>query len=158
MNRQLYFWWYWLIVAACGVIVFSLDMIIAPNLVQQQFFDAMFFSSAQMQTVFSDTAALYILFIYRVLGAVMVGWMISLLFILAGPFRQGQREGWYAVTVSIMVWFLIDSGFSISTGFWQNAVFNVIFFVLFIIPLAATYRRFNDVSSSTKPEGVTKQG
>jgi hypothetical protein len=154
VNRQLDFWWYWLIIVASGVIVFSFSMVIAPNLVQQLLFDTMFFSSAQMQTIFGNTAASYILFMYRVLGAVMIGWMISLLFILAGSFRQGERQGWYAVTASIMVWFLIDSGFSISTGFWQNAVFNVIFFVLFIIPLAATYHHFNDISSNKKIDDI----
>jgi hypothetical protein len=137
-------WWYWLIFAAFSVIVFSLGMVIAPNLVQEKLFDAMFFSSTQIQTVLSNTAVSYILFTYRVLGAVMVGWMISLLFILAGSFRRGQREGWVAMTGSIAVWFLLDSGVSISVGYWQNAVFNVIFFVLFIIPLAATFYRFND--------------
>ncbi|NJL10955.1 MAG: hypothetical protein HC908_14390 [Calothrix sp. SM1_7_51] len=129
-------------------------MVIAPNLLQQLLFDVMFFFEAQMQTVFGDTATLYILFIYRLLGAVMIAWMISLLFILAGPFRQGQREGWYAVTASIVVWFLIDSGFSISTGFWQNAVFNTILFVLFLIPLAATYHHFHDVSNSKKLDSI----
>jgi hypothetical protein len=45
---------------------------------------------------------------------------------------------------SIAVWFLLDSGFSILAGYWQNAVFNVVFFVLFFIPLAATFHRFNN--------------
>ncbi len=138
-------WWYWLIFVACSVITFSLGMVIAPNLVQEKLFDAMFFSSAQMQTILSNTAVSYILFTYRVLGAVMIGWMISLLFILAGSFRRGERNGWYAMTGSIVVWFLLDSGVSISAGYWQNAVFNLIFFVLFMIPLAATFNRFNEV-------------
>jgi hypothetical protein len=138
-------WWYWLIFVTCSVIVFSLGMVIAPNLVQERLFDAMFFSSAQMQSILSNAAVSYILFTYRVLGAVMIGWMISLLFILVGSFRRGQREGWYAITGSIAVWFLLDSGFSILVGYWQNAVFNVIFFVLFIIPLAAISNRFKPV-------------
>jgi hypothetical protein len=137
-------WWYWLIFVTCSVIVFSLGMVIAPQFVQEKLFDVMFFPSAQMKTVLSNSAVSYILFTYRVLGAVMVGWMISLLFILAGLFRQKQRDGWYAITGSTVVWFLLDSGVSISVGYWQNAVFNVVFFVLFIIPLAATFHRFND--------------
>lgn len=143
-GETMLIWRYWLIGVACSIIVFSLGMVINPNLVQEQLFDDMFFSSAQMKTVLSNSAVSYILFTYRVLGAVMVGWMISLLFILAGSFRQGQRDGWYAITGSIVVWFLLDSGASISAGYWQNAVFNALFFVLFTIPLGATFYHFND--------------
>jgi hypothetical protein len=144
LEKTMLIWWNWLIGVTCSIIIFSLGMVIAPSFVQEKLFDAMFFSSAQMKTILSNSAVSYILFTYRVLGAVMVGWMISLLFILAGSFRQKQREGWYAVTGSIVVWFLLDSGVSISAGYWQNAVFNVVFFVLFIIPLAATFHRFSD--------------
>jgi hypothetical protein len=35
-----------------------------------------------------------------------------------------------------------DTAFSLGTGFWQNAVLNAVFVVLFAVPLAATYKAF----------------
>ncbi|MBW4687573.1 MAG: hypothetical protein KME40_21280 [Komarekiella atlantica HA4396-MV6] len=141
MNLWFRFWWYWLIIATCGVTIFGISLVILPDFMQL-FFNAMFFSPLQAHTTFSNIAHSYIKFLYGVLGAVMVGWSVTLLFILVGPFHRGQREAWYAMTVSVLVWFMLDSSLSISTGFWQNAVFNTIFLVFFAIPLTATYMYF----------------
>lgn len=154
MNQGIQVWWRWLVLVVCGVMIFSLGMVVAPNLIQQ-FFDIMFFSSSQAHTAFGDAATSYIKFVYGVLGAVMIGWMTTLLCILVGSFRRGEREAWWAVATSIVVWFTIDSGLSVLTGFWQNAVFNTLFLILFVIPLAATYQHFNGSSRSTASDETT---
>ena len=58
------------------------------------------------------------------------------------PPPSRSREGWFTITVSVLAWFIPDTAFSLWSGFWQNAVFNTVFVVLFAIPLAATYRAF----------------
>jgi hypothetical protein len=141
MNLWFRLWWYWLVIVTCGVTIFSISLVILPDFMQL-FFNAMLFSSSQAHTTFGEIAYSYIKFLYGILGAVMVGWSVALLFILAGPFYRGQREAWYAITVSVLVWFMLDSSLSISAGFWQNAVFNTMFLIFFAIPLVATYRYF----------------
>lgn len=141
MNSWFRFWWYWLVIVTCGVITFSFSLIIVPDFMQM-FFDSMFFLSSPAQTTFGELAYSYIKFLYGLLGAVMIGWSVALLYILLRPFRRGEVEAWYAMTASILVWFIIDSSFSISTTFWQNAILNIVFLVFFIIPLAATYQDF----------------
>ncbi|QLE55896.1 hypothetical protein [Nostoc sp. TCL26-01] len=142
MTRSWFrFWWYWLIIVTCGVIFFSFSLIIAPDFMQI-FFDAIFFPASSTHTIFNEVASSYIKFLYGLLGAVMMGWSVALLYILLKPFCRQEDEAWYAMTASIVVWFIIDSSFSISTGFWQNAVLNMIFLLFFMIPLAATYQDF----------------
>lgn len=141
MNQRFQFWWYWLIVACCGVIVFSVSLLIFPDLMYQ-FFNTLFFSFSQTKTAFSELSSLYIKFVYGVLGAVMVGWSVSLLFIIIGPFHNKQLQAWQSITVSMLTWFILDSSFSIIVGFWQNAILNIIFLVFFLIPLAFTYQDF----------------
>jgi hypothetical protein len=142
MDTQMHqFWWRWLLVVMIGVIVFALGFIFLPD-VMQDFFDKVIFAAPPVTDRFGDEAAHYIKFVNGVLGAVMVGWMTALLPILLRPFRRGEREAWNTVTLSIVIWFVTDSAFSLWMGFPQNAYFNVLFFVLFIIPLAATYRHF----------------
>jgi hypothetical protein len=41
------------------------------------------------------------------------------------------------------VWFVLDTALSLVSGFWPNAVLNVVLAVLFAVPLAATYRVFH---------------
>jgi uncharacterized membrane protein YqaE (UPF0057 family) len=41
---------------------------------------------------------------------------------------------------SVAVWFIADTAYSLSSGFWQNAVLNTLVLVVFAVPLAATRR------------------
>ncbi len=138
-NQVSLFWWRWLMLVTVGVLLFSLGFILLPD-VMQSLFNWMFFAAPQAR--FDAEATHYLKFTYGVLGAVMAGWMVTLLSILLRSFRRGEREAWDTITLSMLVWFVIDTLFSLSMGFPQNAVFNGLFFVLFAIPLGATYRQF----------------
>lgn len=137
------FWWRWLVMVTVGVIIFAAGFVLVPG-VMTTLFDAMFFSANRSNATFSAEAIDYIRFAYGVLGAVMIGWMVLILRILLGAFRRGEREAWDTITLSIVVWFVVDTGFSLSMGFWENALFNGAFLIAFAIPLAATYRTFHD--------------
>jgi len=64
----------------------------------------------------------------------------SAFLIARGSFARGERLGWRVVAASVLAWFVPDSAFSVWSGFWPNAVLNLLFFVVFALPLAATYR------------------
>jgi hypothetical protein len=138
------FWWRWLLVVIIGVMLFSAAMILLPD-TMQAFFNALVFPTTDTTQIFSPEAVNYIKFVYGFLGAVMIGWMVALLFIVFGTFRRGEREGWYAVLVSIVTWYVLDCGWSLYTGFHINVLLNSGFLVLFIIPLAATYGDFHAI-------------
>jgi hypothetical protein len=131
------FWWRWLIVVSVGVILFSLGFIFLPDSIH-----SLYSIILNQDMVFAEEAMHYLRLVYGVLGSVMLGWMIVVLFILLGAFRRGERGAWNAITLSIVIWFVLDSGYSVYTGFVGNAIFNAAFLVLFAIPLAATYRHF----------------
>jgi hypothetical protein len=72
-----------------------------------------------------------------VLGAVLVGWAVTILYALAAA--QGPApQLWMGMTVAMGVWFVIDSAISVLTGFPGNAVANTVFLVLWLIPMFAT--------------------
>ena len=125
------------------VIISGVGMVLAPGLIQQAF-SLLIYSSTDHISTFGKDAVAYISLVHAVLGAVMVGWGAALLYIVVGPFRRLAKEGWHLLAVSIAAWFIPDTVFSLWSGFWQNAVLNLVFCVLFAAPLAATYRAFHE--------------
>lgn len=138
------FWFRWLVVVIVGAMLFGISMVLSPDFIRR-FFGLLFYTSANgLDNRFGIAAIAYITLVHGVLGAVMFGWGMALLMILLGPFRRGSREGWLILSVSLAAWFVPDTLFSLWTGFWQNAVFNLLFALLFAIPLAATYGEFRN--------------
>jgi len=112
----------------------------------QRLFNLLYFSSSRVNLSFSPAVVSYIQFICAVLGSVMIGWSVTLLFVLFGTFRRGLREGWNLTAISLAAWFLPDTAFSLLSGFWQNAVLNLAIAVFFAIPLGFTFKHFHSSS------------
>jgi len=136
------FWVRWLVTVTLGVMVFGLALVVAPGFAREGFSLLVYGDRHQIAT-FGTRAAQYIGLVHAVLGAVMFGWGIALLLVVRGLFARGAREGWQIVAVSVAAWFVPDTSFSLWSGFWQNAVLNLVFIVLFAIPLAGTYQGFH---------------
>lgn len=143
LPKSSLFWWRWLVAATIGVMLFGISMVLAPGLIRQ-IFSLLLYSSPHQIATFGTGAIAYISLVHAILGSVMFGWGVALLFTVIGPFRGGSREGWQTVAVSVTAWFIPDTAFSLWSGFWQNALLNLVFAVLFAVPLAATYRVFHE--------------
>lgn len=143
------FWQRWLVVVAAGTALFGVAFMVAPEAVQAIFSGWYLPGLAES---FSAEAYDYLMFTYGVLGAVTTGWAVMILYLALGAFRRGERLAWEAITLSVIVWFVIDSAFSILSGYWQNAALNVVFFLGFIIPLVATYRQFHSAAPVKAPQ------
>lgn len=142
MSKQISkFWWRWLIVVTDGVVLFSLALMLLPD-TMLRFFNWLFFGINEGRSLFGTMEGDYLVFVYSILGAVMIGWATTLFFVIMGPFKRGEREGWNALAVSLTVWFVIDSFFSVLTGFAANVVVNILFYILYVVPLGATYKEF----------------
>ena len=140
-KNNLNFWWLWLVAADIGVMLFGLTLVLFPSLARQAF-SLMVFSDPSAIDAFPSEAANYITLSHGVMGSVMFGWGIAMMFTLFSQFREGVRTGWLNLAVSVGLWYLPDTYLSLQTGFWQNAILNTVFVILFAIPLAATYRMF----------------
>lgn len=140
-STQLNFWFRWLVAADIIVIAFGAAQALLPDLVRQGF-SLLVFGSASYINTFPQDAIRYITLTHAVMGSVMLGWGVSMMYTLFTQFRTGEWTGWISPTVALILWFIPDTAMSIITGFWQNAVLNVGFILLFAIPLAATYKTF----------------
>lgn len=140
-QKNFSFWCTWLVGVNALVMLFGLSMTLLPGPIQQFFGLALYGDTLKLFT-FGAPALDYLTLLHGVLGAAMFGWGIALMSILLGLFRQGNMAGWWGLTLSILAWFISDTGFSLWTGFWQNALLNLGFLCLYALPLAATYRAF----------------
>ena len=130
MNR-----WDRLLAFACVATGCSGLFFVVAGGATEAIFNRMVFGSAPSPVVGSD-ARDYLKFVYRVLGAVMVGWTASLASTVLGPLRRRERWAWSQVAWSIGIWFSVDTAASLASGFPENALLNVGFGLLFAIPLA----------------------
>jgi hypothetical protein len=77
------------------------------------------------------------------LGGTIAGFYILQAFVVAVPFKRGERWAWHAIAWATVLWFTVDSAVSL----WHQAGFNVYMvnlvpIVVFGVPLAATYPAF----------------
>ena len=116
--------------------LFGLILVIIPGFGLQGFSLLIYSSTAHLDT-YGPEAGAYISLLHAVLGAVMFGWGVLLMFLVRGPIRKGSRDAWNMFAVSLAAWFVPDTAYSLLSGFWQNAALNTGFALMLAIPLAA---------------------
>jgi len=131
-------WVGWLLTVSVGVSLFGLVLVIAPSLARQGF-SLLVYGDAVHIDSFGGAAAEYVSLAHAVLGGVMVGWGVGLVLVVRNLLASGSRLGWRMIMLSVTAWFIPDTAYSLWSGFWQNAVLNLVFLLLFAVPLAATY-------------------
>lgn len=135
------FWINWLCFGTVFTMLFGLLMVMLPGLTLQGF-GLMIFKNANQFGTFDPSATAYIELAHAVMGAVLFGWG-SLMFMVVRIFMtRGIKDAWGMVAVSVLLWYVPDTAFSLVSGFWQNAVLNTGFACLYAVPLFALRPHF----------------
>ena len=74
-------------------------------------------------------------------GALTIGWAMTTFGMIRAAEAAGSVQGapvWRSLTLSFLVWYVVDSVISVSTGFALNAVSNTLFIAAFLIPVLAS--------------------
>ena len=76
-------------------------------------------------------------FSIALMGAVTLGWALTMAAAIKAANQLGEagRPLWMGLTGSLLVWFVIDSGLSVATGYPLNAVSNAVILAAFLLPL-----------------------
>jgi hypothetical protein len=79
-------------------------------------------------------------FSLAVIGAVSIGWAVTLYFIVRAAIAQGSsaRPLWDAISAGMVSWFLIDSALSVATGFGLNVLPNVLLAGMYVMGLVGS--------------------
>lgn len=136
-SRPSSFWINWLLTVAAGVVAFGLVLVLAPTLARQGF-STLVYASPDRIDAFGQEQVRYISLAHAVIGGVMVGWGAALFYVTKTLLAGGSRIAWNLVALSVGAWFVPDTSYSLISGYWQNAMLNTVFLVLFALPLWAT--------------------
>jgi hypothetical protein len=140
-EEKLRLWSSWLLVVVIGVICFGLFLVLLPDL-SSQGFSWLIYGSFDRISQFTPEATHYITLVHAVFGSVLIGWGITILYIIQRFYRKGNKNSWGIIAISILAWFIPDTVFSIVSGFTPNVLLNLVFLILFFIPLGATLSYF----------------
>jgi hypothetical protein len=120
------------VIAIVGLYGFT--MVIAAEQVSRNLFGPFGFGLDQAGDLTANELD-YVAFVFRVLGAVIVGWMVALAGIAVVPLRRREPWAWWTVASSMVVWFVIDTGMSVIVGQHSHAAFNLAFLLAVAVPL-----------------------
>jgi hypothetical protein len=123
--------------------LFGLFFLLFPDLTVRGF-SLIFYSNVSKMSGFGEESVSYIKLIHAVLGATMIGWGGLILMVLLTTFRQNLAIGCKTIAFSALAWFIPDTTYSLIAGFWQNAVLNLLFALLFAIPLVALQKHISN--------------
>lgn len=123
-----------------AVALYAVALVIAGEQMGRLVFDRLGFGLDQVGDL-SPGAVDHIVFVYGVLGAVIVGWTVLLTGIVTGPLRRRERWAWWTVTASTATWFLLDTSMSLVVGQPGHAAFNLLFAIGLGVPLLAIRRQ-----------------
>jgi hypothetical protein len=136
-SRPSSLWINWLLAVSVGVVVFGLVLVLIPSLARQGF-SLLVYASPERIDAFGEEPVRYISLAHAVLGGVMVGWGVALFYVTKTLLARGSRIAWNLIALSVLAWFIPDTSYSLLSGYWQNALLNTVFLVLFVVPLLAT--------------------
>ena len=68
-------------------------------------------------------------------GAIMVGWGLSMLYVVSFPFKRKEQWAWRCIFYPVLAWYLLDSSISAYFGVGFNVLINSILFLQIIAPL-----------------------
>lgn len=125
-------WIRWLEVALIIVLTYGVMLVVAGT-VAGSLFSVLGFGPPD--AVDNDAVHDYLRLPYLVLGAVLAGWVLTMLQLVRGPLRDGARWVVPVLLRSLALWFVLDTGMSLALGFPTHAAFNVPFALALAVPL-----------------------
>lgn len=139
IARPLLLWSRLIQAAALVVLSLSATLLLLPGLGEAVFYQVYYGQITSPVPVPGPVQA-YIRFANGIIGAVMVGWMLAIIWLARGPLLHGQRYAWGAIAWPLLGWYVIDSTFSLAHGIWGNVILNTGTAVLFRVPLLFSRR------------------
>jgi hypothetical protein len=142
-SRSFTFWQKWLVIINCIAIImgFFLPFVSTVDFIAEGYNHALAEAFFAQKTLHEDVFV-YNQWVWAMLGAVIMGWSICMLFIALYPFKNRDKWAWWCIGVSLIVTFIVDIGFSVYFNFHMEIIIALSWFLPGIIAIIATHKDF----------------
>lgn len=141
--RGFFFWQKWLLVVGGYLVLFGLVLVFF-----NQSFVMDFVFNKQIDPYFWKTGELpksaqeFQSWIYGVLGAVISGWGVFIIFLAKHPFEAREKWAWNCTAAGTGTWYVTDTWVSAVHHVFFNLLFNTLMLILLALPLLFTRKYF----------------
>jgi hypothetical protein len=128
-----------ILMADAGIVLYGMLAVATPSLLTAGYEAYSGASWASLVARAPETAA-YLLLVYRMVGGLNVALGITLIAIIVGPFRRGERWAWFTVLIGNVLGFGVPMAYDQITGaigFFEILEFVAIAAVLVALALTA---------------------
>ncbi|MBN1822841.1 MAG: hypothetical protein JW803_00830 [Endomicrobiales bacterium] len=108
-----------------------------PFIVYEKLVNPVFWPSGAPEGV-----AFFQRWVYGVVGAVMAGWGVFIVFIAQVPFLKKENWAWQCIFWGMTVWYVPDTLLSVWYGVYFNAVLNTVMYLFVLVPLLLSKKYF----------------
>ncbi len=133
--RNFHFWRHWLRILSVAIVAFGVIMSVFNRTVLFQLFnqniDPVFWSSNAPP----ESAASFQGWVYGGWGATIAGWGVAMYFLASHAIKWQHRWAWNAVAFGLILWYVLDTFFSVFYQVYFNVAFNTLILILAGIPL-----------------------
>jgi hypothetical protein len=142
-GRSFGFWYRWLLAASAFFAVFGLIVALAPDSFIFDFYNRQLTARFWGSTEVPENVREVRLFLFGPLGGTIAGKYVLLFYAVRFGFKRRERWAWWAILISHLAWFVIDS----SVSFYHRAYFNILLInitpvIVYGIPLLFTWKYF----------------
>lgn len=81
-------------------------------------------------------------------GGLYAGWSLTLLLLARNERLAREPALWSAISLGLVLWYMLDSGASLLTGGVYNVIGNTLFFALMLAPALALRKRASQTQTS----------
>ena len=134
-------WRWWLVLVSLAVCAFGLALALAGTSGPFEFFTQRIDPVFWGQTGPPPGAAAFQRWVYGTWGATVAGWGLMMAFIAWVPLGRGEKWARNAWAVSLALWFVVDTFYSLYCGVWINVLLNLALLVAMGLPLVFIWRR-----------------
>ena len=126
--------------AVASTVLFGLVLVLLPG-VTETLFGLMVYGAGGFPPSFGEEELAYVRLAHAVLGATIVGWFLLILWVVRTQVARGVPGSWQAAAGAVAAWYVLDTSFSLLSGFWPNAVLNTGLLLLLLPGLVLTRPR-----------------
>jgi len=137
------FWQRWLFVVSVIIAVAGVLMALLSGTLIFEVFNQLIVPVFWDANPVGDSAEGFQKFIYGLLGSTMASWGVFMSFVAYYPFRNKEKWAWNCMVMGTLLWYVLDTGFSIYHKVYVNAVGNTALLVLVMLPVVFTKKHFD---------------